>query len=92
MSTEEFLAALRRFVARRGKPAQIISDNAKQFKQASSTLDITWHEMLHNPEVQTYSSNQRIKWKFIVELSPWMGGFYERLIGVTKRAFMKSIG
>ena len=92
MSTEEFLAALRRFVARRGKPAQIISDNAKQFKLASSTLDIAWHEMLHNPEVQTYSSNQRIKWKFIVELSPWMGGFYERLIGVTKRALKKSIG
>ena len=48
--------------------------------------------MLNDPEVQTYSSNQRIKWKFIVELSPWMGGFYERLIGVTKRALKKSIG
>jgi len=27
-----------------------------------------------------------------VELAPWMGGFYERLVGVVKRAFRKTTG
>ena len=34
MSTDQFLLGLRRFIARRGAPCQIISDNAKQFKLA----------------------------------------------------------
>ena len=27
-----------------------------------------------------YLSKHGIHWKFIVELAPWMGGFYERLV------------
>ena len=27
-----------------------------------------------------------------MELAPWMGGFYERLVGLTKRALKKTIG
>ena len=29
---------------------------------------------------------------FIVELAPWMGGFYKRLVGLTKRALRKTVG
>ena len=39
MSTEEFILCLRRFMARRGIPRQIISDNAQQFKVAKTTLN-----------------------------------------------------
>ena len=38
MSTEQFLLAFRRFVARRGCPSRIWSDNAPQFKHADKTL------------------------------------------------------
>ena len=47
---------------------------------------------MNDPEVNSYMSNERIKWSFIKELSPWMGGFYERLVGTTKMALKKSIG
>ena len=47
--------------------------------------------MTHN-DVTTYVANERIKWKFIVELAPWMGGFYERLVGLVKRTLRKAIG
>ena len=40
----------------------------------------------------SYAANESIKWKFIVELAPWMGGFYERLIGLVKRSLRKAIG
>lgn len=39
-----------------------------------------------------YAMKQGIQWKFITELAPWMGGFYERLVGLTKRALCKTIG
>ena len=45
-----------------------------------------------DPRVQSYVSEQGIKWKFIIELEPWMGGFYERLVGSNKTALKKTIG
>ena len=92
MSTEEFLLGLRRFIARWGKPKQLISDNASQFKLASSVLEETWSATVRDSDVQSYVANEGIEWQFIVELAPWMGGFYERLIGVVKRCLRKTIG
>ncbi|XP_052690730.1 uncharacterized protein LOC128168601 [Crassostrea angulata] len=92
MSTEEFLHGLRRFIARWGKPKQLISDNASQFKLASNILEETWASTVRDPDVQSYIANEDIKWQFIVELAPWMGGFYERLIGIVKRCLRKTIG
>eukprot|EP00105_Crassostrea_gigas_P041581 XP_019925729.1 PREDICTED: uncharacterized protein LOC109619637 [Crassostrea gigas] len=92
MSTEEFLHGLRRFIARWGKPKQLISDNASQFKLASNILEETWASTVKDPDVQSYIANEDIKWQFIVELAPWMGGFYERLIGIVKRCLRKTIG
>lgn len=92
MTAEEFILCLRRFIARRGVPRQIISDNAKQFKVAKSTLNKAWSTMVMSSDVGEFSVRQGIQWKFIVELAPWMGGFYERLVGITKRALRKALG
>ena len=92
MTAEQFLLALRRFIARRGKPTQIILDNAPQFKLAKTAIDKAWKETVSNDDVQSYTANQGIEWNFIVELAPWMGGFYERLVGTVKGALKKSIG
>ncbi|GFS65861.1 uncharacterized protein TNCV_390871 [Trichonephila clavipes] len=40
LTTDSFLASLRRFIARRSKPATIWSDNATNFKGAKNVLDI----------------------------------------------------
>ena len=91
MSAEEFILCLRRFIARRGIPRQIISDNAKQFKLARTTLNKAWSNTVFSDNVSDFTANQGIQWRFIVELAPWMGGFYERLVGLTKRALRKTI-
>ena len=70
----------------------IISDNAKQFKLSSDTINAIWGSLLRSEEVQNYVSNVGIKWSFIVEQAPWMGGFYERLVGLVKHALRKTIG
>ena len=74
VSSAAFVNCLRRFVSRRGIPKLIISDNAKCFL---------------GPELRKYTKERDIEWQFIMEKSPWWGGFYERLVQVVKRPLRK---
>ncbi len=88
LTAEHVLMAIRRFIARRGVPKYIISDNAQGYKLTSRTLSCpSWKAAVIDPSVQNYCSEMKIDWKLIVELAPWMGGFYERMIGTIKRSF-----
>ncbi|KIH51378.1 integrase core domain protein [Ancylostoma duodenale] len=87
-TTIEFLMALRRFIARRGVPDLMLSDNSTTFTSASEHLA----EFCTKKPVTDFSVNQKIVWKFITPLSPWKGGFYERLVGLFKNAFHKTVG
>ena len=73
-------------------PNQIILINATQFKAAKDAIDLACETIVKDPTVHSYLADQRIVWSFIIELSPWMGGFYERLVGTTKMALKKTIG
>ena len=68
LTPEEFLMALTRFIVRRGKTNEIISDNAAQFKLSKSTINIVWEKIVKDRTVQSYISERGIKWKFIIEL------------------------
>ena len=92
MSTTEFLLAFRRFVARRGSTKLVTTDNAPQFKLADSVFRKAFDSALGHTDVLTYFANRSIEWHFIVESAPWMGGFYERLVGTVKRGLRKVIG
>ncbi|VDP45669.1 unnamed protein product [Heligmosomoides polygyrus] len=92
LTTQEFLLAFRRFIARRGAPSIIYSDNSTTFRSAETAVasliysPTSWHS------ISSFCSTQKIIWKFITPLSPWKGGFYERLVGLFKSAYKKSIG
>ena len=47
---------------------------------------------MRNEDVQSYVANIETTWKFITEMAPWKGGFYERLVGLTKRSLRKALG
>ena len=83
MTAEQFLLCLRRFIAKREKPKKI-SDNVSQFKLVKSTVEDAWQLSTTSSDTQSFLANEGIKWSFITELAPWMGGFYERLIGLVK--------
>jgi hypothetical protein len=51
-----------------------------------------FQQLSKSDEVQDYSAEHRINWMFITALAPWMGGFYERLIGTVKRALRRTLG
>ena len=84
MTAEQFLMVLQRFISRRNTPDTIILDNAPQFKLTKPTVDKAWQQSITHENVQKFTSDAGIKWKVIVEFSPWMGGFYERLVGMVK--------
>ena len=48
--------------------SQILSDNAKQFKTASTVLNKVWSNVLTSDQVNVFSTDQGIEWKFIVDL------------------------
>jgi len=71
LQTTTFLNCLRRFVARRGSPTEIISDNASQFKLAQRVLKMDWNELKNENCIQQYCSTKKIKCLFITEFAPW---------------------
>ena len=88
LSTESFIRCLRRFVARRGIPCSITSDNAKTFKLADKKLQ----KLFADENVQHFALEKGIKWNFILEKAPWWGGFYERMVQLVKRSLRKVLG
>ena len=68
------IRVMKRTFARVGTPRLMISDNHKTFKSA---------------QVKWFSIEQGMAWKYILELSPHWGGFYERLNGLVKRSLRK---
>lgn len=88
LSSEAFLQAFERFVARRGYPNTLISDNATNFVKSAKYLS--------ENELKIFKDNvnEKIKcqWIHIPPVSPWWGGLYERLIGIMKSSLRKAIG
>ena len=52
-------------------------------------LKIDLQSILASNKVQSEFTQLRITFKTIPKASPWMGGFYERLIGLSKRVLRK---
>lgn len=75
LSSEAYLLALKRFLSRRGKPAQIFSDNGKTFvgalKEFSQFLNSNENDILN------FAAGENIKFKFIPPYSPHFGGLWE---------------
>ncbi len=88
LTTQAFIRCLRRFVARRGIPELIKSDNAKTFKAAATQLT----RIFNDPDVTSFLSERKLQWKFNLDKAPWWGGFFERMIKSTKRCLKKTLG
>ncbi|XP_055634159.1 uncharacterized protein LOC129774446 [Toxorhynchites rutilus septentrionalis] len=85
LSTESCKMAVRRFVARRGSPSEIYSDNATNFLGASNELRNEIRSI--NGNIAETFTNSNTKWLFIPPASPHMGGAWERMVRSVKVAF-----
>ncbi|UYV82191.1 hypothetical protein LAZ67_21001303 [Cordylochernes scorpioides] len=76
LSSAAFLAALKRFISRRGKPSDIFSDNGTNFRGANNILREQF-DILKSSTIQKLISNERINWHFIPPSAPNFGGIWE---------------
>lgn len=86
LSTASFLMALRRHIARRGRPNIIYSDNGTNF--------VGLNNMFKNvkfDKIASIAATEKIEWKFNPLTAAWWGGFWERLIGVLKRLLRRTL-
>lgn len=91
-TSQEVLLAFRRFVARRGSPDVVFSDNSTTFHAAESAIASLLYAPSTWQHISTFCASHKIKWNFITPLSPWKGGFYERSVALFKSAYKKSLG
>ena len=80
LTTDAFIACLRRFISRRGKPQTIWSDHGTNFIGASRELR-ELVEFLDQQRAEKviceFCSTHGINWDFIPERAPHFGGIWE---------------
>ena len=95
LTSEAFIAALRRFIARRGKPRLIMSDHGTNFVGAHRELQEMYDflsEQRTQGHIADFCSIRNIQWKFIPERAPHFGGLWEAAVKSMKFHFKRVIG
>ena len=95
LTTEAFIACLRRFISRRGKPVVLWSDNGKNFVGARNEIDgLTefLNSMKTQKSVSEFCSTQNMQWEFIPPHAPHFGGLWEAAVKSFKLHLRKVVG
>ena len=95
LSTEAFIAARRRFIARRGKPRTICSDNGTNFQGAANKLHAVYKMLQSTSQmatVQDFLATEGCEWKFIPSLGPYFGGLWEAAVESMKYHLRITLG
>ncbi|XP_018566985.1 uncharacterized protein LOC108907687 [Anoplophora glabripennis] len=90
LTTEAFLASFRRFIGRRGNPAQTFSNNGKNYVGASAKLKLFLEENAH--KLTRSIENEYISWSFIPACSPQFGGLWVAGVQSTKYHLQRVAG
>ena len=88
LSVDSFLLAFCRFVSRKSLPTLMVSDNASTYLAAAEEIK----ELFESVDLREALGRQHVTWSFIPKRAPWYGGFWERLVGLTKQAIKKTLG
>lgn len=79
LSTNSFLNAFKRLIARRGFPSDVYSDNGTNFVCADRLINEIKEDVFQN-----FLIDNRISWHFIPPRSPHHGGLWESAVRLTK--------
>ncbi|XP_055522910.1 uncharacterized protein LOC129717092 [Wyeomyia smithii] len=95
LSTNAFLSALRRFIARRGLPTDLYTDNGKNFEGAANELEEVYRMLQNESQRQQITTDrdcERISWHFSPPKAPHFGGLWEAAVKVAKRQLYRQLG
>ncbi|XP_076384580.1 uncharacterized protein LOC143263681 [Megalopta genalis] len=95
LTSEAFIGALRRFIARRGFCVNLYSDNGTNFKGANNELR-ELRELLrsddHLKKINTFLIERAINWHFIPPQAPHFGGLWEAAVKSFKYHLKRVVG
>lgn len=90
LSTDAFIASLRRFFARRGLSANIYSDHGSNFLGARNEIQRFFNQ--HKITIQDKLTLDNVKWHFIPPRSPHFGGIWEAGVKSVKFHLKRVLG
>ena len=76
-SSKEVVNSLKRFIARRGCPQEVLSDPGSAFTAK---------------ETKRFATDRNVRWKYSLAKAPWFGAIWERLIQSVKRCLKRTVG
>ncbi|XP_055613769.1 uncharacterized protein LOC129760191 [Uranotaenia lowii] len=95
LSTDRFLQALRRFIGRWGRIADIFSDNGTNFIGAKNYLQEI-HQLFkskqHQEKVSKHCADEGIQWHLNPPRAPHFGGLWEAAVRSAKHHILRVIG
>ena len=90
LDTDSFLRAFMRFVARRGLPSEMTSDNGKNFVGANRELKKLVTD-LDRDSISEKTAHLHVEWKFTPPGAPHFNGGCEAMVKSAKRALRKTL-
>ncbi|XP_037025620.1 uncharacterized protein LOC119066997 [Bradysia coprophila] len=84
LDTSSCIMAVQNFIAHRGQPRKIFSDNGTNFHGADNELREEFKKLDQN-RIQEEFTTTEMSWTFIPPKASHMGGAWERMIGIVKR-------
>lgn len=94
LTTEAFIAGLKRLCARRGTPEHIYSDNGSNFIGAAKVLkkEFLAFKTMMSTEFFDEVNSLQIQWHFNAPIWPTAGGLWERAVRTMKHHLKKVLG
>lgn len=93
LTSQGFISALKRMIARRGYCCEIWSDNGTNLVGADRMLQEIYDAVTaHSKEAERFLCNLGIKWKFISPSSPHQGGIWEAAVKSAKGLLRPIVG
>ncbi len=94
LSTPDFLATLRRFIARRGCPEHVFSDNGSNFVGAAEEIRAIQQMAksdCHKDQLMRFCTTTGLTWHNIPPRAPHFGGLWEAAVKAMKLGLRKII-
>ncbi|XP_065079562.1 uncharacterized protein LOC135702458 isoform X1 [Ochlerotatus camptorhynchus] len=95
LTSEAFLAALDRFINRRGMVRKILSDNATNFVGVSKELRQLlkmFNDQMERSKINDFLISREVEWEFIPPRSPNFGGLWEAGVKIVKSHLTRTLG
>lgn len=92
LSSKAFISAFRRFIARRGMPSHMYSDNATNFVAGEKEIRQLLNDHNMQQELVNIASGLHIQWHFNPPSAPHQGGLWEAAVRSFKHHFKRVMG